>query len=128
MYVTELLQPFLAQLTEEEREYAFFSRMALRRILYGFKCHMSIKNSETNVRFHRFMASQIARSICDFYLWGNLKDKVYSNNPHTIEELKINIHNAIVEITPNELANVGNMLKHAELSIQVHDEQFQHLL
>jgi hypothetical protein len=26
---------------------------------------------------------------CDFYLWGNLKDKVYRTNPHTKEELKI---------------------------------------
>jgi hypothetical protein len=25
---------------------------------------------------------------CDFYLWENLKDKVYSNNPHTLDELK----------------------------------------
>jgi hypothetical protein len=24
---------------------------------------------------------------CDFYLWGNLKDKVYSINPHTLVEL-----------------------------------------
>jgi hypothetical protein len=24
---------------------------------------------------------------CDFYLWGNLKDKVYSNNPQTLVEL-----------------------------------------
>ena len=25
-------------------------------------------------------------STCNFYLWGNLKAKVYSNNPHTIEK------------------------------------------
>ena len=75
------------------------------------------------------MASQIAQSICNFYLWGNLKWKVYSNNMHTIEELKTNIHNAIMEITPNELAKVAkNVLKRAELCIQVHGEQFQHLL
>ena len=34
-------------------------------------------------------------SICGFYFWGYLKDKVYSNNPHTIEELKTNIRNII---------------------------------
>ena len=63
--------------------------------------------------------------ICDFYFWGNLKFKVYSNNPHTIEELKTNIHNAIAGIKPNELAKVaGNMLKRAELCIQVYGEQF----
>ena len=46
-------------------------------------------------------------STYDFYLWDNLKAKVYSNNPHTNEELKTNIRHAIVEITPNELANVA---------------------
>ena len=77
--------------------------------------------------FHRFMASQIAKSICDFYLWGSLNGKVYSNNPHTIEEIKMNIRNVIVEITQNELAKVtGNMLKCAELCIQVYGEEFQH--
>jgi hypothetical protein len=25
---------------------------------------------------------------CNFYLWGNLRDKVYRMNPHTEEELK----------------------------------------
>jgi hypothetical protein len=25
---------------------------------------------------------------CYFYLWRNLKDKVYSNNPHTLDESK----------------------------------------
>jgi hypothetical protein len=27
-------------------------------------------------------------SICDFYLWGNLKEKVYQNNPRTADALK----------------------------------------
>ena len=68
-------------------------------------------------------------STCYFYLWGNLKGKMPSNNPHTIEEFKMNIRNAIAEITPNELAKIaGNMLKRSELCIQVHGEQFQHLL
>jgi hypothetical protein len=26
-------------------------------------------------------------SISNFYLWGNLKGKVYKNNPHSIEAL-----------------------------------------
>jgi len=32
---------------------------------------------------------------CDFYLWGNLKDKVYRTKPHTEEELKENIRREI---------------------------------
>ena len=66
-------------------------------------------------------------STCNFYLWGNLKGKFYSNNLHTIEESKTNIRNAIAEITPHELAEVaGNVLSCVGLS--THGEQFQHLL
>ena len=49
--VMELLQPFIAQLTEEEREYAFSRKMALRRIRHGFQCHKSMKLSEKDVQF-----------------------------------------------------------------------------
>ena len=46
-----------------------------------------------------------------------------------MEELETNIRNTIAEITPTELAKVsGKMLKRAELCIQVHGQQFQHLL
>ena len=90
-----------------------------------FSMSMSMKISEKNVCLWPPRSPDL--SIYDFYLWGNLMGKVYSNNPHTIEELKTNIHNA--EITPNELAKVaGNMLKRAELCIQVHSEQIQHLM
>lgn len=34
----------------------------------------------------------------DFFLWGFLKDQVYTNNPQTIDELKNNIRAAIAEI------------------------------
>ena len=109
----------------------FTSKMALRRILHGFQCYMSMKLSEKNVQFP-LVYGLPDRPICllvSFICGGNLRDKVYSNNPLTIEELKTNIRNAIVEITQNELAKVaGNMLKRAELCIQVHGEQFQHLL
>jgi hypothetical protein len=36
-----------------------------------------------------------ALNPCDFYLWGNLKDKVYSNNPQTLVELKQSIRETI---------------------------------
>jgi hypothetical protein len=48
-----------------------------------------------------------ARSLdlnpCDFHLWGNLKDKVYSNNPHTLVELKQSIRETISSIEVSEL-------------------------
>ena len=107
---------------------SFSSKMALQRILHSFECHEAFRKERT-VSTGLWPPRSPDLSICDFYLWGNLKGKVHSNNPHRIEGLKTNIFNEIAEITPNELAKVaGNMLKRAELCIQVHGEQFQHLL
>ena len=41
--------------------------------------------------------------VSDFYLWGDLKDKVYKTNPHTLDKLKQNITNEIRNITVVEL-------------------------
>jgi hypothetical protein len=47
---------------------------------------------------------------CDFYPWGNLKDKVNSNNPHTLDELKQSIRETITSIEVSELKLVSNNL------------------
>lgn len=48
----------------------------------------------------------------DFFLWGYVKDKVYSNAPATIEALKENIRAEIREIEPQLCENVmENFLK-----------------
>ena len=36
---------------------------------------------------------------CDFFLWGCIKDKVYANNPHTLEELSNAIQTEIQSIS-----------------------------
>jgi hypothetical protein len=45
-------------------------------------------------------------NLCDFYLWGMLKDKVYVNNPQTAEELKENNRRVISNISQEELRQV----------------------
>jgi hypothetical protein len=42
----------------------------------------------------------------DFFLWGYLKGKVYTNKPNTIPILKNNIQNEIADITPEVCENV----------------------
>ena len=105
----ELLQPSVAQLTEEKREYALFqkddatthtSRFSMSYVHEAFE-------EEPTVSIGLWPLRSSDLSTCNSYLWGNLKGKVYINNPHTIEELKTNIRNAIAEITPHELANVA---------------------
>ena len=44
----------------------------------------------------------------DYYLWGAVKDKFYTDKPETIDALKHNIRKAIGEI---QLHKIGNVLK-----------------
>ena len=68
-------------------------------------------------------------SLCYFYLWGTLKQKVYANNPHNLDQLKENIMNAIRRITREELQAVSaNVVKRVQKCIDVKGEHFQHLL
>jgi hypothetical protein len=42
----------------------------------------------------------------DFFLWGYLKETVYQENPHTLEDLRNNITNAVQGITADVLRRV----------------------
>ena len=44
----------------------------------------------------------------DYYLWGAVKDKCYTDKPETIDALKHNIREAIGEI---QLQTIDNVLK-----------------
>jgi hypothetical protein len=43
---------------------------------------------------------------CNFYLWGMLKDEVNGNDPHTSNELKKSIKNAMSSTLPTKLQQV----------------------
>jgi hypothetical protein len=64
----------------------------------------------------------------DFFLWGHLKGHVYGSNPHTIEDLKTNISEAIA-INQRTLCRVArDMVKRVNACIQENGAQFQHIL
>jgi hypothetical protein len=44
--------------------------------------------------------------LCDFYLWGSLKDKVCKSKPHTLKQLK---NNTIQEPTKTSEADLQNV-------------------
>jgi hypothetical protein len=68
-------------------------------------------------------------NACDFYLWGNLKDKVYSNNTHTLVELKQSIRETISSIEVCELKLVSNnIFKRSEECLRAEGRHFEHLL
>jgi hypothetical protein len=45
-------------------------------------------------------------SLPDLFLWGHLKDAVYSNHPHTLQELQVNIERTVDRILQNVFANM----------------------
>jgi hypothetical protein len=65
----------------------------------------------------------------DFFLWGHLKGHVYNTNPHTIEDMKMNISEATASINQRTLHRVAqNMVKRVNACIQENGGYFQHLL
>jgi hypothetical protein len=47
----------------------------------------------------------------DFYLWGFLKENVYKNNPHTLEEPKQNTELGISNVTTETLHRVASNMR-----------------
>jgi hypothetical protein len=65
----------------------------------------------------------------DFYLWGNIKDKVYSTNNHTLVKLKQSIRETISSIEVSELKLVSNnIFKSLEACLKAEGRHFEHLL
>jgi hypothetical protein len=63
------------------------------------------------------------------FLWSYLKNRIYNNNPKTIEELKLNITRHIREIDTQTLANVyDNLVQKLQLCYSQNGGTFEHLL
>ena len=128
-YINDILNPFFDQLNAEERQYGYFQ--------------------QDNATAHTANASMVAiqevfedrivsrglwpprspdLSICDYYLWGNLKQKVYKNNPRSIDSLQNEITRVIHSITVDELQRVSrNLFVRCAACLQA-EGHFQHLL
>jgi hypothetical protein len=68
-------------------------------------------------------------SPTDFFLWAHLKDTVYSNHPHTLQELQANTQRTVDRISTGTLQNVfANMIRRVHLCEERNGGHFQHLL
>jgi hypothetical protein len=129
-YVQVILRQFFPELTEEERLYSWFQQDSTT----AHTAHMSM-HALSSVFGDRIISSNNwpARSLdlkpYDFFLWGCLKDKVYSSNPQMEEELKENIRREISNIAAENLQNVNqNIFRRCEECLCVEGQHFQHLL
>ena len=68
-------------------------------------------------------------TLCDFYLWGYLKYKVYARNPHTLDELKDYFRTEINLITEQQLMSGNeNLLSRCRKCVDVRGQHFHHFL
>jgi len=72
---------------------------------------------------HLYMIIYNARSpdlsICDFFLWGYLKEKVFKHRPHTLEELKDRIREEIGAIPVEMCQNAAEISEIAFISVSL---------
>jgi len=65
----------------------------------------------------------------DFFLWGHMKNNVYSSKPRNLEELRFNITNEIKKISVETLHKVcENMVNSVRLCLAMNGGYFQQLL
>jgi hypothetical protein len=106
-YVEDTLEPFFKWLPDKGKQYGDFQQD-------GATAHTA-KNSVrvlkevlmTIISTGLWPPKSRDHSVCNFYLWGNLKEKVYRNNPCTAEALQNEIRNVNASITANELQHVS---------------------
>ena len=133
-YIVNILNPFLEQLTDEEKSFGYFqqdgatahtARVTIERVHAVFGAERTVsRNSDT-----AWPARSPDLSPCDFFLWGSLKGQVYQNKPRTLEELKTNISNAISAIPEQQLQRVSeNMFTRVQRCLDAGGGHFQHLL
>jgi hypothetical protein len=130
-YVSDILEPFFQELTEKDTRYGYFqqdsatahtARNSMQRLWDVF-------DDEQIISQGLWPPHSPDLSICDFHLWGNLKGKVYKNNPWTAYALKTEIRNTVRSINGDELQRVfRNLMTRCEACIREHGDHFQHLL
>jgi hypothetical protein len=111
-YVQIILGQLFSELTEEERLWLVSARLSYcpycTHVYAGF----------VDIFGDRIISSDIWPAFspdlnpCNFFFWGCLKDKVYSNNPRMEEELKGNICREISNIPVERLQKVNQNLFH----------------
>jgi hypothetical protein len=125
-----ILRPFFQELTEEERLYGWFQQdSATAHTAHHSKQVIREVFGERVISDGLWPPRSPDLTPCDFYLWGNLKERVYQTNPRSLEDLKDGICREISRISTAELKRVhGNVFRRMRICLAVQGKHFEHLL
>jgi hypothetical protein len=121
--------PFLGAL-RKKKKHGYFMQDAATAHTAAYSINVSNEMFENRlISRGLWPARSPGLNPCEFYLWGNLKDKVYSNNPHTLVGLKQSIRETISSIEVSELKVVSNnIFMTLEACLRAEGRHFEHLL
>jgi hypothetical protein len=126
-YRNNFLEPFFQNLHDDEFLHGYFQQD-------NATAH---KTRETMARIHEFYDDRVIQfpprspdlTILDFFIFPYLKNTIFKNNPHNLEELQEAISNACNAITVQMLENAfENMQRRVNTCIEAGGEHFEHLL
>jgi hypothetical protein len=126
-YRNNLLEPFFQNLYDDELLHGYFQQD-------NATAH---KTRQTMERIHEFYDDRVVQfpprspdlTILDYFIFPYLKNTVFKNNPHNLEELQEAIANACNAITVQMLENAfDNMKRRVNSCIEAGGEHFEHLL
>lgn len=125
-----ILQPFIDQLHDDELQRGFFQQD-------GATPHTA---NETITYLQQFFDDRIISrgrwpprspdlTPLDYFLFGQLKNEVFKNRIHTLEDLEVAIIHVMQNITPDILQNVfENMKRRVDICLQNNGGHFEHMM
>jgi inhibitor of nuclear factor kappa-B kinase subunit alpha len=129
-YVRHILEPFFEQLTDDERQYGYFQQdNATAHTARNSISALQEVFDDRIISTGLWPPRSPDLSVCDFYLWGNLKGKVYRNTSRTAEALQNEIRNVVASISADELQRVSQgFLRRCEACLRATGNHFEHFL
>ncbi|KAJ3663138.1 hypothetical protein Zmor_007447 [Zophobas morio] len=129
-YRTNILLPFFEQLHDDECQYGYFQQDGATAHTAGSTLRFLQEVYDDRIISQGLWPPRSPDLTApDFFLCGHLKNNVFKNRLHTIDELQQAITHEIENITPYTLQRVfDNMKRRVNMCIANEGNHFQHLL
>jgi hypothetical protein len=129
LFVNDLLTQLISLLEENERHCWFQHNGATAHTANTTTALPQDFCGERNVERGLWPRRSPDLILPSYFLWGFLKERVYSNNPRSLEELKHNIEQTVASTEPETFRKVTrNALKRVDAFLREGGGHFQHLL
>jgi hypothetical protein len=124
------LEPAFEQLTDDESQYGYFQQdNATAHTAPNSMSALQEVFDDRIVSTGLWPPRSPDLGVCDFYLWGDLKGKVYRNTPHSAEALQNEIRNVVALISADELQRVSQgFLRRSKACLRAARNHFAHFL